>query len=177
MLWYGDEIGLGENLDLDMRNAVRCPMQWTDGPGAGFSEADPERFVRALAKGAGFDPEAVNAADQWAEPGSLLNTVRALATLRRAAREIGRGRTRVLSPKEGNGDGPLVLEASWRGVRTVTVHNFATEEARWMVADVEGPLYRHLAGEGVDAGDGREVSDGAELVLPARGWLWLRSVA
>ena len=180
VLWYGDEIGLGENLDLDMRNAVRCPMQWTDGPGAGFSEADPGEFVRALAKGAGFGPEAVNAADQWADPGSLLNTVRALATLRRAAREIGRGRTRVLSPEgpDGGGDGPLVLEASWRDVRTVTVHNLTTAEARWTVEDLAEPLYRHLASEGVDTGGaGREVRDGAELVLPPRGWLWLRSIA
>ena len=176
VIWYGDEIGLGENLDLDMRAAVRCPMQWTAGPGAGFSDDDPESFVRALAKGEGFGPEAVNAADQWAEPGSLVNTVRALATLRRAAREIGRGTTRVLSPAEG-GDGPLALEASWRGARTLTVHNLSASEARWTVADVEGPLYRHLSSAGVESdGAGRELVAGAEIVLPARGWLWARSV-
>ena len=89
----------------------------------------------------------------------------------RRGRGLGRG-------SDGGGDGPLVLEASWRDVRTVTVHNLTTAEARWTAEDLAEPLYRHLASEGVDTGGaGREVRDGAELVLPARGWLWLRSIA
>jgi len=178
VLWYGDEIGLGENLGLDMRNAVRCPMQWHAGPGAGFSNADPGDFVRALADGDGFGPDAVNAADQWADSGSLLNTVRALATLRRTAVEIGRGEMRVLSPKDGDagdGTGLLVLESAWRGTRTVTVHNLSTKALRWRVEGIESPLYRHLASEGVESA--RSIPDGAEVALPSRGWLWARSEA
>lgn len=178
VLWYGDEIGLGENLDLEMRDAVRCPMQWTHEPGGGFSKADPSRFVRALANGDGFGPSEINAADQWADPASLLNTVRALATLRRAAIEIGRGNRRVLSHPDAGAratNEPLVLDAEWRGVRTVTVHNLSGERATCSLPEELGTLYRHLASDGT--AEERRHPSGESLTLAPHGWSWLRSVA
>ncbi len=56
VLFYGEEIGMGENLDLPGRLAVRTPMQWTDGRDGGFSDAAPSRARRPLAEG-GFGPE------------------------------------------------------------------------------------------------------------------------
>ena len=55
MIFYGDEIGMGEHLGLDGRMAVRTPMQWAPGPGAGFSAA-PGRLVRPLLRGP-FGPD------------------------------------------------------------------------------------------------------------------------
>jgi len=173
VIWYGDEIGLGENLALDERNAVRCPMQWTPEPGAGFSSADPETFVRALAAGEDFAPAAVNAAGQWAHRGSLLNRVRDLVALRRAAAEIGRGETERLAA----GNDLLVLRSSWRDTTTLTLHNFTGDDLDWRVEGVSGPLHAHLASRSADArDDGESVGPGDTLTIPARGYRWLRSV-
>ena len=48
VLWYGDEIGMGDDLSLPERNSVRTPMQWSDEPNAGFSTASAERLVRPV---------------------------------------------------------------------------------------------------------------------------------
>ena len=164
VIWYGDEIGLGENLGLDARDAVRCPMQWTDGPGAGFSSAPPETFVRALATGERFSPGAVNVAEQRSRPDSLLERVRALATLRRAAREVGRGDTELLESP----DGVLALRCEWRDSITLTLHNLSGEPLECSPAGLDEVPHLHLASEGATLEDGR-------ATLPAHGYLWLRS--
>ncbi|HEU4491457.1 MAG TPA: alpha-amylase family protein, partial [Jiangellales bacterium] len=77
-LFYGEEIGMGENLDVPDRLAVRTPMQWMPGPGAGFSGvADPKQLVRPLVEG-DFGPEKVNALDQRRERDSLLHWMRVM---------------------------------------------------------------------------------------------------
>jgi glycosidase len=72
VLFYGEEIGMGENLNLKGRLAVRTPMQWKRGPNGSFSTADPAALIRQLSD-ADFGPERVNVADQGRDPGSLLN--------------------------------------------------------------------------------------------------------
>src|SRR5690606_17275907 len=72
VLFYGEEIGMGENLDVDGRLSVRTPMQWSSGPNGGFSTAPPSKLVRPLPEGQ-FGPLAVNAADQRRSDDSLLN--------------------------------------------------------------------------------------------------------
>ena len=67
VLFYGEEIGMGENLDVDGRLSVRTPMQWTDGRNAGFSSARPSRLTRPLPDGR-FGPLAVNVAEQRRDP-------------------------------------------------------------------------------------------------------------
>jgi hypothetical protein len=62
VLFYGEEIGMGENLSVHGRSAVRTPMQWSPAHGAGFSTADPSRFAAPLVEGA-YGPEKVNVAD------------------------------------------------------------------------------------------------------------------
>ena len=73
-LFYGEEIGMGENLEVEDRLAVRTPMQWTDGPTAGFSTAPADGLVPpAAADGRSSAPAVVNVADQRTDPDSLLN--------------------------------------------------------------------------------------------------------
>ena len=67
VLFYGEEIGMGENLDVEGRLAVRTPMQWTSGRNGGFSDAAPSRLPRPVVDGA-FGPEHVNVADQRTTP-------------------------------------------------------------------------------------------------------------
>src|SRR5690606_31268942 len=76
LIYYGDEIGMGENLDLEGRMSVRTPMRWDDGHNAGFSTADPGVLVRPLSDEE--DPETTNVLHQRHDHGSLMNWMRAL---------------------------------------------------------------------------------------------------
>ncbi len=77
-LYYGDEIGMGDRLDLPDRDPVRTPMQWTDGPTAGFSDGLPETLTRPLVNDPAFAPAARNVAEQEGRIGSLLARMRML---------------------------------------------------------------------------------------------------
>ncbi len=89
-LFYGEEIGMGENLAIEGRLAVRTPMQWTSGPAAGFTTAPPDAACRPFPDGE-FAPEHVNVAAQRTDPESLLNWFERLIRLRKSAPEIGWG--------------------------------------------------------------------------------------
>jgi len=92
VLYYGDEIGMGDNVFLGDRNGVRTPMQWSGDRNAGFSEANPHRLYLPV----NIDPEchyeSVNVATQLDNPDSLLRWVRRLVALRKRHRVFGRGR-------------------------------------------------------------------------------------
>ncbi|MFJ8990961.1 alpha-amylase family protein [Streptomyces sp. NPDC102279] len=99
VLFYGEEIGMGENLSAEGRQAVRTPMQWTPEGGAGFSTADPENFPNPLADGA-FTPQHVNVYDQSRDPDSLLSRIRLFVERYREAPELAWGEYRLLDTGE-----------------------------------------------------------------------------
>jgi trehalose synthase len=88
VLFYGEEIGMGENLDVEGRLAVRTPMQWTAGANGGFSRARSSRLRRPVPGGA-FGPEHVNVADQRSDPESLHAFVTLLIRRYRESPELG----------------------------------------------------------------------------------------
>jgi glycosidase len=90
VLFYGEEIGMGEYLEAGDRQAVRTPMQWNAHANAGFSNARPSRLPSPIVSG-GFSPEHVNVADQRHDDGSLLHFIRRLIERYRASAEIGWG--------------------------------------------------------------------------------------
>ncbi|UPV76303.1 alpha-amylase family protein (plasmid) [Halorussus limi] len=96
LLVYGDEIGMGDDLDLPGRSAVRTPMQWSDERNAGFSTADPEDLVRPVVAGGEYGYESVNVADQRGDPDSLLQWFSRLTRLRSECPEIGNGDCEIL---------------------------------------------------------------------------------
>jgi maltose alpha-D-glucosyltransferase / alpha-amylase len=98
ILYYGDEIGMGDNVYLGDRNSVRTPMQWSSGVNAGFSTADPERLWLPLVQNAVFGYQAVNVESQQRNPTSLLNWLRRLIEVRKQARIFGRGSIEFLRP-------------------------------------------------------------------------------
>jgi maltose alpha-D-glucosyltransferase/alpha-amylase len=98
IVYYGDEIGMGDNVYLGDRNSVRTPMQWTSGFNAGFSSADPERLWLPLVSNAVFGYQAVNVESQRRNPTSLLNWMQRLIEVRRQARIFGRGSIEFLKP-------------------------------------------------------------------------------
>jgi maltose alpha-D-glucosyltransferase / alpha-amylase len=98
ILYYGDEIGMGDNVYLGDRNGVRTPMQWNSGLNAGFSTADPERLWLPLVSNALYGYQAVNVESQQRNPTSLLNWTRRLIEVRRSTRVFGRGTIAFLKP-------------------------------------------------------------------------------
>jgi trehalose synthase len=173
VLFYGEEIGMGENLDIDGRLSVRTPMQWTDGRNAGFSEARPSRLRRPIPEGR-FGPLAVNVADQERDPDSLLSWMVRLARRRRETPEFGWGDWSLLDAGE-----PAVLahRCDWEGRTVIAIHNLSAEPRA-----LELPL-----GEPEDAGDvwvrdlleqdaSSHTVDGARLALTleGHGYRWLR---
>jgi|SoiMethySBSTD1v2_1073268.scaffolds.fasta_scaffold00468_3 trehalose synthase len=130
VLFYGEEIGMGENLAAPDRQAVRTPMQWSDEPGAGFSTADAAAFPNPVTEGE-FGPLAVNVAQQRRDPGSLLNWFERLMRRRRETPELGLGTWSVVPSEPAS---VLVHRCDWDGSTVVALHNFAAEPCRVEVA-------------------------------------------
>jgi maltose alpha-D-glucosyltransferase/alpha-amylase len=91
IVYYGDEIGMGDNIYLGDRNGVRTPMQWNGGWNGGFSTADPERLAQPLISNPLYGYQAVNVESQRRSDHSLLNWMRRLIRVRKSTRVFGRG--------------------------------------------------------------------------------------
>jgi maltose alpha-D-glucosyltransferase/alpha-amylase len=91
IIYYGDEIGMGDNIWLFDRNGVRAPMQWTAEPGAGFSGADPANFWAPLIADETYGYPKVNVAAQMADPTSLFHTMKHMIATRKAQPVLGWG--------------------------------------------------------------------------------------
>jgi maltose alpha-D-glucosyltransferase/alpha-amylase len=91
IIYYGDELGMGDNVYLGDRNGVRTPMQWTGDRNAGFSRADPARLFAPPVMDPVYGYQAINVEAQERSPSSLLNWMRRMLTLRRQHPTLGRG--------------------------------------------------------------------------------------
>jgi maltose alpha-D-glucosyltransferase/alpha-amylase len=91
IVYYGDEIGMGDNIYLHDRNGVRTPMQWSPDRNAGFSRADPARLYTAPISDPVYGYQAVNVEAQLRNPSSLLHWMRNTIALRRLFKAFGRG--------------------------------------------------------------------------------------
>ncbi len=98
IIYYGDEIGMGDNIFLGDRDGVRTPMQWSPDRNAGFSRADPQSLYLPPIMDALYGYEAVNVEAQMREPASLLNWMRRMLAVRRTSRAFGRGTLEFLTP-------------------------------------------------------------------------------
>jgi maltose alpha-D-glucosyltransferase/alpha-amylase len=99
IIYYGDEIGMGDNVYLGDRNGVRTPMQWTGDRNAGFSRADVHALYAPLVQDPVFGYQAVNVEAQQRVPGSLLNWMKRIIRVRRAYPVFGRGTLEFLHPE------------------------------------------------------------------------------
>jgi trehalose synthase len=168
VLFYGEEIGMGEDLRLRDRLSVRTPMQWKRGPNGGFSTAAPKDLLRSLPRGE-FGPATINVEVQRDDPESLLNWMERLIRRRKEAGEFGFGKLKLIDC----GQAPILAHAcDWEGRIVIALHNFSDEP---QVADLSAEL-----GE-----DGIELADiwhdqpyGAIAAGKARlgpyGYRWLR---
>jgi trehalose synthase len=172
VLFYGEEIGMGENLAAEGRLAVRTPMQWTAGHNGGFSEAPPSRLSGPVVEG-GFSPEHVNVEAQRRDGDSLLAFVTLLVRRYRECPELGWGAFEVLDQPHGT---VLAHRLTWDGSSMVALHNLGPEPVTVpLVLSGCGEDTRlvDLLREGCEATDGRGAVD---VALDGYGYRWLRVV-
>jgi maltose alpha-D-glucosyltransferase/alpha-amylase len=98
IIYYGDEIGMGDNIYLGDRNGVRTPMQWNGGWNAGFSGADPERLCAPLISNPVYGYQAINVESQRRSEHSLLSWMKRLIQVRKSSRVFSRGSIEFLQP-------------------------------------------------------------------------------
>ena len=166
VLYYGDEIGMGENLALPERHAVRTPMQWSSERNGGFSTARRDDLCVPVVSRGPFGYRAVNVDDQQLDHDSQLNWVKRALAIRRAHPEFGEGEWEAI----GTGDrSVLALRFRHRDADTVALHNLAAEPRR---ADLRPAISR----DGLrDTFGNRRYDDGnaKTLELDAYGYRWL----
>ncbi len=115
---YGDEIGMGDNLDLPERNCARTPMQWSTEPHAGFTDSD-KPCAPVIDKGPyGF--EHVNVAKQRRDPDSMMNWTERIIRMRKEVPEIGWGDFKVIPTRD---PAVLIIRYDWRNNSVLIVHN------------------------------------------------------
>ncbi len=98
-LYYGDEIGMGDNIYLGDRDGVRTPMQWSVDRNGGFSRADPQKLFLPTIQDSTYGFQAVNVEAQLASPTSLINWLRRMIVVRKSHKAMGRGALKFLYPK------------------------------------------------------------------------------
>jgi maltose alpha-D-glucosyltransferase/alpha-amylase len=166
---YGEEIGMGDRLDLPEREAIRTPMQWDGTRGAGFSRADPATFVAALVEGGPFSCEHVNVTDERLDPNSLLTWFERTLHALRECEEIGTGDHEIL---DVGPDHVLVHRATGRTGSTLFVHNLADQPCRLKLGaehDPEQPPLNFAA----DSDYGNDV-DLDDVHVAGYGYRWIR---
>ena len=115
---YGDEIGMGDNLDLPERNCARTPMQWSTEPHGGFTKSD--RPCSPVIDKGPYGYEHVNAAKQRRDPNSLLNWTERVIRMRKEVPEVGWGDFQIIATRD---PAVFVIRYDWCNNSVVFVHN------------------------------------------------------
>ncbi len=158
---YGDEIGMGDDLKLQERLAVRTPMQWTATRNAGFTTGTQP--VRPVVNDAVFGYPKVNVATQQTDSRSLLNWTRQMIRLRKQHPEIAFGKWKLIQTKSKHVIG---IYYDWNGKRLLTLHNFSD-------APSEASLPEEITAKKLsDAFSSESVPTQETVPLPAFGYKW-----
>jgi len=170
VIYYGDEIGMGDNIWLDDRDGVRTPMQWDDRPGAGFSDAPPEQFYAPLIDSETYGYEKVNVDAQRRAANSLLSRLRRMIQVRKNYLVFGRGGMELVDAKPES-----VLAYLRTSVNeTMLVFNNLSSESQ----DVTVELAEHEGTAPVDVLTGKRLPQISKtpytLTLEPYGYRWLR---
>jgi maltose alpha-D-glucosyltransferase/alpha-amylase len=127
VLRYGEELGMGDELSLPDRNAIRTPMQWTDEPNAGFFTAPPSELVRPLISSGEYGYQNVNVKAQRQDPTSLLAWFERMIRTLRECPEVGCGSCVGIDVEAARY--VLVHRADFAGGTVVFAYNLGTEDA------------------------------------------------
>jgi trehalose synthase len=166
VLLYGEEIGLGDNPEIEGRGAVRVPMQWTADPAGGFTGEGAADEAHRTVRGE-FGPERVNVQEQRHDSDSLLNWMERQIRLRKELPELGFGPMEVLDVADEH---VLAVRCEWRGRVAIVVHNLGRDE-RTISLDLGGggTLFDLSTDQDYD-----DPGEGKDLRLGGYGYRWLR---
>ena len=165
ILFYGEEIGMAENLDIEGRMSMRAPMQWSDEDHAGFTTGSEP--VRPVVTAPGWGPSEINVAHQRREDGSLLNWMERLIRRRRECPEIGWGKVTLLDVDETR---VLAHRCDWHDSTVAAVHSFVDTPL-----EVEVPVGEVEAAVDLFADEElRPDGDAVQVALEPYGHRWLR---
>jgi maltose alpha-D-glucosyltransferase / alpha-amylase len=170
VIYYGDEIGMGDNIYLGDRDAVRTPMQWSPDRNGGFSRADPAKLFLPAIQDPVYGFSAVNVEAQLASPSSLLTWMRRMIAVRRSHLSFGRGTLRFLYPSNRK---VLAYLREFDGEQILCVANVsrAPQAVELDLAEFKGMVPVELtAGSMFPTIDSRSYL----LTLPAYGFFWFR---
>ena len=170
ILYYGDEIGMGDNIYLGDRDGVRTPMQWSPDRNGGFSRANPAKLFLPAIQDAVYGYSTVNVEAQLASPASLLTWMRRMIAVRRSHPSFGRGTLRFLHPSNRK---VLPYVREYEGERILCVANVsrAPQAVELDLAEFRGNVLVELtAGSHFPPIDTRFY----QLTLPAYGFFWFR---
>jgi maltose alpha-D-glucosyltransferase/alpha-amylase len=165
---YGDEIGMGDNLDLPERNCARTPMQWSDEPQAGFTEND-RPVIPVISEGP-YSFEHVNVAAQKRDPNSLMDWTERMIRMRKEVPEIGWGDFAILATGTPE---VLAMRYDWRNNSVLFVHNLSPipREVKFgSGAKVDGQLVNLLSDDHSTPG----ASGKHSMMLEPYGYRWFR---
>jgi maltose alpha-D-glucosyltransferase/alpha-amylase len=173
VLYYGDEIGMGDNIYLGDRDGVRTPMQWSPDRNGGFSRADPARLILPPIMDPLYGYEAVNVEAQSADAHSLLNWTRRMLALRGQHVAFGRGTQRFLTP--GNRK-ILAYLRDYEGDTILCVFNLSRlpQAVELDLSEFEGRVPIELTGMSPFPPIGQLTY---LLTLPPYGFFWFQLVA
>jgi maltose alpha-D-glucosyltransferase/alpha-amylase len=122
VVYYGDEIAMGDNIYLGDRNGVRTPMQWNADRNTGFSHANPQRLYLPAITDPGYHYEAVNVETQQANPDSLLSWMKRIIALNKRYKAFGRGSIEFLQPENHK---VLTFLRRYRGETILVIANLS----------------------------------------------------
>ncbi len=172
VLLYGEEIGMGDDLSLEGRMAVRTPMQWSSDDNAGFSTAARGDLIRPVVTGGRFGYENVNVADQRRDPESLLNWMERALRVRKQCPELGWGRWEVL---DTSAPSVLAHRCDWLDGSVIAVHNFSGDPVKVRLDLGAGHGLEGLADLFGDADYDRLDRHDPTFEIPAYGYRWVRA--
>jgi len=167
---YGDEIGMGDDLNLPERNCARTPMQWSTEPHSGFTKSD--RPILPVISDGPYGYEHVNVAEQRRDPNSLLNWTERIIRMRKEVPEIGWGDFQVLPIRD---PAIFAVRYDWRNNSVLFVHNLDSipREIAFStgLSGDQGRLLVNLLSE-----DHSRAADNGKhhLLLEAYGYRWYR---
>lgn len=169
VVYYGDELGMGDDLNVPERWPVRTCMQWSDEPSGGFSHLDEELLIHPAITDGPFGAKAVNAEAQQLDPTSLLMWTRRLIDARKSCPEIGWGSLRVI---ETNQSAVFAHRLHWNGNVMVALHNLDEHPQEVAVAldDAEAAGLIEVFGDRPYDGG----ADGRAFRLDGYGYRWFR---
>ncbi|TAU31646.1 trehalose synthase [Rhizobium ruizarguesonis] len=166
---YGDEIGMGDDLNLPERDCARTPMQWSTEAEGGFTKS--KKLVSPVIKDGPYGFQHVNVAEQRRDPNSLLNWTERMIRMRKEAPEIGWGDFSVIDTGD---DGVLALRYDWRGNSVLILHNLHAQPAEVTFDPDIGEDGRQL----IDIADGASSKADEKgfhtIMLDAYGYRWYR---